>query len=239
MAMWMTWKCALLDVPYGGAKGGVRIDPRHYLAGELERTRRYTSEISPLIGPDRDIPAPDVGTDKQTMAWLMGTYAQPAQQGHTVLGVATGKPLSLGGSRGRASATSRGVVHIALAALRHRGIGPRRSGRRRPGVRQVGRGAARFLQDAGLDVVAVSDQYGVVQHPDGIDTPALEAYVDQHGTVVGYSAAVEIRGSDLLELDVDLLAPAAVEGVITSENAPRVQARVVVEGASGPITPRR
>jgi len=125
VAMWMTWKCALLDVPYGGAKGGVRIDPRHYLAGELERiTRRYTSEISPLIGPDRDIPAPDVGTDKQTMAWLMGTYAQPAQQGHTVLGVATGKPLSLGGSRGRASATSRGVVHIALAALRHRGIGP-------------------------------------------------------------------------------------------------------------------
>ena len=156
LAMWMTWKCALLDVPYGGAKGGVRIDPREHSQAELERvTRRYTSEISPLIGPERDIPAPDIGTDERTMAWMMDTYS--VQQGHTVLGVTTGKPISLGGSLGRATATSRGVAHVAFAALADRGIKVDGATAAVQGFGKVGRYAARFLAEAGMKVVSVSD----------------------------------------------------------------------------------
>jgi len=236
LAMWMTWKCALLDVPYGGAKGGIRIDPRHYSAAELERvTRRYTSEISPLIGPERDIPAPDVGTDESTMAWMMDTYS--VQRGHTVLGVATGKPVALGGSLGRATATSRGVVHVAVAALLHRGIEPTRATAAVQGFGKVGRHAARFLVEAGLNVVAVSDQYGAIANPDGIDIVALQTHVDATGAVVGFDGAEPLEDALLLEADVDLLVPAAVEGVITAENAPRIRARVIVEGANGPTTP--
>jgi glutamate dehydrogenase (NAD(P)+) len=236
LAMWMTWKCALLDVPYGGAKGGVRIDPRDYSTAELERvTRRYTSEIMPLIGPERDIPAPDIGTDEQTMAWMMDTFSVNA--GHTVLGVVTGKPISLGGSLGRASATSRGVVHVALAALAHRGLDPRSSTAAVQGFGKVGRGAARFLADAGVRVLGVSDQYGAVATGRGLDLDALEEHVDRAGSVVGFAGADPIPGPDLLELDVDLLVPAAVECVLTAENAPRVRARVIVEGANGPTTP--
>ena len=236
LAMWMTWKCALLDVPYGGAKGGVRIDPRHYSQAELERvTRRYTSEISPLIGPERDIPAPDIGTDENTMAWMMDTYS--VQTGHTVLGVATGKPIALGGSLGRATATSRGVVHIALAALADRGIAPVGASAAVQGFGKVGRYAARFLAEAGLRVVAVSDQYGGVADIAGLDIPALEAHVDATGSVVGFVSGDEIDGNDLLELPVDLLVPAAVEGVIHRGNAHRIQAKVIVEGANGPTTP--
>ena len=234
LAMWMTWKCALLDVPYGGAKGGVRIDPRHYSQAELERvTRRYTSEISPLIGPERDIPAPDIGTDENTMAWLMDTYS--VQQGHTVLGVATGKPVSLGGSLGRATATSRGVVHVALAALQNRGIEPTRATAAIQGFGKVGRYAARFLAEAGVRVTAVSDQYGAVGDERGLDVVALEAHVDAHDSVVGF--ADELTHDELLEADVDLLVPAAVEGVITQANAARIRAEVIVEGANGPTTP--
>jgi glutamate dehydrogenase (NAD(P)+) len=236
LAMWMTWKCALLDVPYGGAKGGIRIDPRHYSRAELERvTRRYTSEISPLIGPERDIPAPDIGTDEDTMAWVMDTYS--VQQGHTVLGVATGKPISLGGSLGRASATSRGVVHVALAALEHRGLPRAGTTAAIQGFGKVGRGAARFLTDAGVRVVAVSDQYGAVAAPRGLDVAALEAHVDATGSVVGFAGADDTTNDHLLEWDVDLLVPAAVEGVLTATNAPRVRAKVIVEGANGPTTP--
>ncbi|MGV0743754.1 Glu/Leu/Phe/Val family dehydrogenase [Mycolicibacterium sp. XJ870] len=236
LAMWMTWKCALLDVPYGGAKGGVRIDPRQYSSAELERvTRRYTSEISPLIGPAHDIPAPDVGTDENTMAWLMDTYS--VQKGHTVLGVTTGKPVSLGGSLGRATATSRGVVHVALAALRSRGITVDGSTAAVQGFGKVGSHAARFLHDAGVRVVAVSDQYGAVANAGGLDIPALEEHVAATGSVVGSAGGVEISNADLLERDVDLLVPAAVEGVINAGNAHRIRARVVVEGANGPTTP--
>ena len=236
LAMWMTWKCALLDVPYGGAKGGVRIDPRDYSGAELERvTRRYTSEILPLIGPERDIPAPDIGTDEQTMAWMMDTFSVTA--GHTVLGVVTGKPISLGGSLGRADATSRGVVHVALAALEHRGIDPRSATAAVQGFGKVGRGAARFLAEAGLRVVGVSDQYGAVAAGRGLDVAALERHVDRTGTVVGFAGADQIPGPELLELDVELLVPAAIECVLTAENAPRVRARVIVEGANGPTTP--
>ncbi|GAA2729367.1 Glu/Leu/Phe/Val family dehydrogenase [Cellulomonas aerilata] len=236
LAMWMTWKCALLDVPYGGAKGGVRIDPRAYSAAELERvTRRFTSEILPLIGPERDIPAPDIGTDEQTMAWMMDTYS--VASGHTVLGVVTGKPIALGGSLGRASSTSRGVVDVALAALPERGLRPDRSSAAVQGFGKVGRGAARFLAEAGLSVVAVSDQYGAVVASAGLDIRALEEHVDATGSVVGFAGGDELPPADLLELEVDVLVPAAVEGVLTAANAPRVRARIVVEGANGPTTP--
>ncbi|WP_218974835.1 Glu/Leu/Phe/Val dehydrogenase [Streptomyces sp. NP160] len=240
LAMWMTWKCALLDVPYGGAKGGVRIDPRQYSTAELERvTRRFTSEISPLIGPVQDIPAPDVGTDEQTMAWMMDTYSVGA--GHTVLGVVTGKPISLGGSLGRASATSRGVVHVALAALRHLGLDPARSTAAVQGFGKVGRGTARFLAEAGVAVRAVSDQYGAVAAApsadgSGLDVVALEAHVDATGSVAGFRGGVPLDGADLLTADVDLLVPAAVEGVLHEGNAGGVRARLVVEGANGPTT---
>jgi glutamate dehydrogenase (NAD(P)+) len=236
LAMWMTWKCALLDVPYGGAKGGVRIDPRHYSQRELERvTRRYTSEISPLIGPDMDIPAPDIGTDENTMAWMMDTYS--VAQGHTVLGVTTGKPVSLGGSLGRATATSRGVVHVALGAMNELGIAAEGATAVVQGFGKVGRYAARFLAEAGVRVVGVSDQYGALHNANGIDIVELETYVDANGKVPGFPGAEDIDGNEVLELDVDLLVPAAVEGVLRADNAPRVKARLVVEGANGPTTP--
>jgi glutamate dehydrogenase (NAD(P)+) len=235
LAMWMTWKCALLDVPYGGAKGGVVIDPRGYTSAELERvTRRYTSEIMPLIGPTKDIPAPDIGTDEETMAWIMDTYS--VASGHTVLGVVTGKPISLGGSLGRASATSRGVVYVALGALRHIGTEPTSATAAVQGFGKVGRGAARFLADAGVSVVAASDQYGAVGCAGGLDIPALEAYVDETGSVVGFPGSDAIDNETLLGLDVDLLVPAAVEGVLHAGNAASVRARIVVEGANGPTT---
>jgi glutamate dehydrogenase (NAD(P)+) len=233
--MWMTWKCALLDVPYGGAKGGVTIDPRRHSAAELERvTRRYTSEILPIIGPERDIPAPDVGTDERTMAWIMDTYS--VNSGYTVPGIVTGKPISLGGSQGRSSATSRGVVHIALAALRSRGIAPARATAAVQGFGKVGRDTARFLGEAGVRVVAVSDQYGALHAPGGMDVERLVAHVDATGSVVGFPGADALERDLLLELDVDLLVPAALEGVLHEGNAARVTAPVIVEGANGPTT---
>jgi glutamate dehydrogenase (NAD(P)+) len=235
LAMWMTWKCALMDLPYGGAKGGVAIDPTRYSAAELERvTRRYTSEILPLIGPTRDIPAPDIGTDEHTMAWMMDTYSVAA--GHTELGTVTGKPVSLGGSLGRADATSLGVFYVALAALRHVGIEAVGATAAVQGFGKVGRGAVRFLAEAGVRVVAASDEHGAVWSEDGLDVPALEAHVDATGSVVGFAGATAIDNDTLLTLDVDLLVPAAVEGVLRADNAPQVRARVIVEGANGPTT---
>ncbi|WP_313816533.1 Glu/Leu/Phe/Val dehydrogenase [Citricoccus sp.] len=235
LAMWMTWKCALLDVPYGGAKGGITIDPRRYSPDELQRvTRRYTTEILPIIGPDKDIPAPDVGTDEQTMAWMMDTYS--VSSGYTVPGVVTGKPVSLGGSLGRASATSAGVVHIALAALEHRGLKRSASTAAVQGFGKVGADAALFLTEAGVKVVAVSDQYGGVHHPGGLDIRALQDHVATTGSVVGFPESEALGGEELLVLDVDLLIPAAVEGTLTGANAHHVRAKVVVEGANGPTT---
>ena len=236
LAMWMTWKCALLDVPYGGAKGGVRIDPRLYSIGELERvTRRYTSELSPILGPEMDIPAPDIGTDEQTMAWLMDTYS--VSQGRTVLGVATGKPLALGGSLGRLNSTSLGVVHMSLAALEHFGMRPGIASAAVQGFGKVGQGVARFLHNAGLKVAAVSDQYGAILNDSGLDIPALEHHVEQTGTVVGFAESEAfLEPSELLLSDVDLLVPAAIEGVIHGSNARGIRARIVVEGANGPTT---
>jgi glutamate dehydrogenase (NAD(P)+) len=235
LAMWMTWKCALVDVPYGGAKGGICIDPRDYSAAELERvTRRYTSELLPVIGPEKDIPAPDVGTDEQTMAWIMDTYS--VNTGYTVPGSVTGKPLSLGGSAGRGGATSEGVVTVAMLALARRGIDAKYARAAVQGYGKVGAGAARLLHDAGVQVVAVSDQYGAIYAPDGLDIDSVQSHFDTTGTLSGAPGTVAIDRDALLELDVDLLIPAAVEGVLTAENARRVLARVIVEGANGPTT---
>jgi glutamate dehydrogenase (NAD(P)+) len=235
LAMWMTWKCALIDVPYGGAKGGITVDPRRYSRPEIERlTRRYTSEILPIIGPDKDIPAPDIGTDEQTMAWMMDTFS--VSSGYTVPGVVTGKPVSLGGSLGRASATSAGVVHIALAALEHVGITAARATAAVQGFGKVGADAALFLTEAGVKVVSVSDQYGAVHQAEGLNIRALQEHVAATGSVGGFPGTEEIPGEQLLTLEVDLLVPAAVEGVLTGANARDVRARVIVEGANGPTT---
>lgn len=235
LAMWMTWKCALVDVPYGGAKGGVAIEPRDHSLAELERvTRRYTSEILPIIGPEVDIPAPDIGTDERTMAWIMDTYS--ASQGHTVPGVVTGKPIALGGSLGRASATSRGVAHVALLAMAARGIDPTKATAAVQGFGKVGRGAARFLAEAGVRVQAVSDVDGAVWLEEGLDIARLGDHADATGSVAGFDSTEQIDPGSLLTLPVDVLVPAAVEGVITEVNAPEVQAKVIIEGANGPTT---
>ncbi|NMR19137.1 Glu/Leu/Phe/Val dehydrogenase [Cellulomonas fimi] len=235
LAMWMTWKCAIVELPYGGAKGGVTIDPRHYSQGELERvTRRYTSEIMPMIGPERDIMAPDIGTNEQTMAWVMDTYS--VNQGYTIPAVVTGKPLTVGGSLGRATATSRGVVHATRAALADAGVGLDEVRVAVQGFGKVGSHAARFFAEAGSTVVAVSDQYGGVHAADGLDVPALLRHVETTGSVVGFTDADPIDNDTLLGLDVDVLVPAAVEGVLDEETAATVKARWVVEGANGPTT---
>lgn len=237
LAMWMTWKCALIGIPYGGAKGGVTIDPRLYSRQELERvTRRYASEIGPIIGPERDIPAPDVGTDEQTMAWFMDTYSM--HRGYTVTGVVTGKPVSIGGSEGRAGATSRGVMITAFEALRQAGLDPRDVSVAVQGFGKVGGLAAQYLHDAGCKIVAVSDVKGGAYNRLGMN-PAKMLREMRAGmeSVVGYPGTDAISNEDLLELDVDVLVPAALESVIHEDNADRIQARFVVEGANGPTTP--
>jgi len=236
LAMWMTWKCALINVPFGGAKGGITVNPRSLSAGELERmTRRYASEVFPLVGPERDIPAPDIGTDEQTMAWIMDTYS--VQSGYTVNAVVTGKPLSIGGSAGRAAATSRGVVHATLNALARAGSGTDGKTVAVQGFGKVGALAARFLAEAGCRVVAVSDLTGGAYQADGLSSRWLQ---DAHAREKGLN---DLRGADvitndeLLALPVDVLVPAAIEDVITQDNADQVRARLIVEGANGPVTP--
>jgi len=237
LAMWMTWKCALIGIPYGGAKGGVAVDPRLLSRNELERvTRRYASEIMPIIGPEKDIPAPDVGTDEQTMAWMMDTFSIHA--GYTVTGVVTGKPVSIGGSEGRGGATSRGVMYSAFCALREAGIDHRGATVAVQGFGKVGGLAAQFLHDAGCLVVAVSDWKGGVHHAAGLNPAALRRHLeDGADTVVGFPGTDTITNDELLELDVDVLVPAALEGVIHEENADRIKAFFIVEGANGPTTP--
>lgn len=235
LAMWMTWKCALVDLPYGGAKGGVAIDPRCYSEAELERvTRRYTSEIMPVIGPERDIMAPDMGTSEQTMAWVMDTYS--VNQGYTIPAVVTGKPITVGGSLGRTTATSAGVVHVTAAALDEAGVPLTDVRVAIQGFGKVGSHAAAIFAARGARVVAVSDQYGGVHAPDGLDVRALVEHVAATGSVVGFDRADPVDNDALLALDVDVLVPAAVEGVLDGDTARRVRARWVVEGANGPTT---
>ncbi|PBC52139.1 glutamate dehydrogenase [Rhodococcus sp. ACS1] len=235
LAMRTTWQCALIDLPYGGATGGIALDPDDYSQRELERvTRRYTSELMSLLGPKSDISSPDIGTDEQTMAWMMDTYS--AARGYTVPGVVTGKPLFIGGSRGRTDATSRGVVHVAQAALERAGVTVNGARATVQGYGKVGRGVVRFLHEHGVRVVAVSDRFGAVHDRRGLDPDRLDEHLASTGSVAGLSDADTISGDELLELEVELLVPAAVEGVLHEGNARRVQARVIVEGANGPTS---
>ncbi|MEK7770902.1 MAG: Glu/Leu/Phe/Val dehydrogenase [candidate division NC10 bacterium] len=236
LAMLMTWKCALMGLPYGGAKGGVRCNPRELSRVELEHlTRRYTAEIILLIGPDHDIPAPDLGTDEQTMAWMMDTYSMT--QGKSVPGVVTGKPLIVGGSAGRREATGRGIVYALYQAARH--LGHELRGRKVvvQGFGNVGGVAARLLWRDGAVVAGVSDFRAGVWNPDGLDIRQLEAHVAETGSVVGFAGADPLTNAELLEQPCDILIPAAVGSQIHAGNAERVKASVVVEGANGPTTP--
>ncbi|STC69293.1 Glu/Leu/Phe/Val family dehydrogenase [Corynebacterium pilosum] len=235
LSMLMTWKCALLNLPYGGAKGGVAFDPTKYSEAERERiTRRYVAEILPIIGPEVDIPAPDVGTDAQTMAWFMDTYSTAV--GYTAPGIVTGKPVSLGGSVGRAEATSLGVFITTREAIKQLGIEVEGATAAVQGFGKVGRDAAIFMEKAGMKVVAVSDVFGAIYNADGIDTEALAEHVDETGKVVGFAGAEAMDPAEVLLLDVDAVIPAAVEGVITSDNADQIKAKVVIEAANGPTT---
>jgi glutamate dehydrogenase (NAD(P)+) len=237
LAMWMSWKCAVTNLPYGGAKGGVICDPRQMSQKELENlTRRFASEISILIGPESDIPAPDVNTNQQTMAWIMDTISM--EKGYSVPAIVTGKPLSIGGSEGRQAATGRGVMVVTLEACRRQGIDPTTTTVAIQGFGNVGSVSAELLHAEGFKVVAVSDVYGGIYNPQGLDIPSLLGHVSSQGKVEGFLGATQaITNSALLELPVTILIPAALENQLTMANAARIQARMVVEAANGPTTP--
>jgi glutamate dehydrogenase (NAD(P)+) len=236
LAMWMTWKCALMGIPFGGAKGGVVCDPKVLNRSELERlTRRYTSEIINEIGPEKDIPAPDVGTDASVMAWIFDTYSM--NMGHSVLGVVTGKPLTIGGSLGREEATARGAHYVLRDAIQKLGRSFEGLTVTVQGFGNVGRFLARFLAEEGATVVAVSDSQGGIYNPKGIDIQAAIAHKREAGALAGFKGADPITNDDLVLLPSDVFAPCALEQVITEENADKVQAKIVCEGANGPVTP--
>jgi glutamate dehydrogenase (NAD(P)+) len=235
LAMWMTWKCALVNVPFGGAKGGVSVDGRSLSPGELQRvTRRFATELQGVIGPDMDIPAPDVGTNAQTMAWIMDTVSMHA--GYTVPGVVTGKPVSLGGSEGRADATGMGVMFTAQRALAEIGIDMDGASVAVQGFGNVGEAAARLIHDRGGRIVAITDIGGGVRNPDGLDPARLLAHLRETGSIAGAPGTTPIDNEELLALDVDMLVLAALDGQITADNADRVRARVIAEGANGPVS---
>ena len=237
LAMWMTWKCATVGLPYGGAKGGVICDPKGMSPGELERmTRRYASEIMPIIGPHVDIPAPDMYTNAQVMAWIMDTYSMNV--GYSVPGIVTGKPIPLGGSKGREEATSRGLMYCVREAMAVEGL--KRAGATAvvQGFGNVGWNAARLLKDElGLTITALSDSSGAILDKAGLDPVSVYEHKQRTGSVLGYPGAMEISNEELLEMECTVLVPAAMENTITSANADRVKARIVAEGANGPTTP--
>ncbi|MFM2176335.1 MAG: hypothetical protein RL015_433 [Verrucomicrobiota bacterium] len=236
LAMWMSWKCALVGLPYGGAKGGVACDPRLLSKGELERlTRRYTQELIPVLGPQVDIPAPDVGTNEQVMAWIMDTYS--LQMGHTVPGVVTGKPVLLGGSLGRREATGRGVAYLVSRAMDTLGITAQGATAVVQGYGNVGSVAALSMAKQGIKIIAVSDAFGGIFNPEGLDLNQLDTYVAANRSVVGFPGAEAITNEQLLVLPCDILVPAALERQITETNAHQVQCRILAEGANGPTTP--
>jgi glutamate dehydrogenase (NAD(P)+) len=236
LAMWMTWKCSLMGLPFGGAKGGVICNPKTLSSSELERmTRRYTSEIINDIGPERDIPAPDVGTDSRIMAWIFDTYSM--NKGHSVLSVVTGKPLSVGGSLGREEATARGALYCIQAMSVKQGRRTSEYSVAIQGFGNVGANLARLVHAEGAKVVAVSDSRGGVYNPEGIDVHAALAHKQERGTLEGLANAEPVTNEELVELPCDIFAPCALEQVVTEENADRVKASVVCEGANGPVTP--
>jgi glutamate dehydrogenase (NAD(P)+) len=236
LAMWMTWKCALMNIPFGGAKGGVVCDPKQLSRGELQRmTRRYTSEIINEIGPEKDIPAPDVGTDPSVMAWIFDTYSM--NKGHSVLGVVTGKPLNVGGSLGRLEATSRGCLYCIREALRKQGRAMSDVRIAIQGFGNVGSFLAQFMAEEGATVVAVSDSRSGVYNPDGLDVTLALAHKQETGSLEGLRGADSVTNEELLLVDCEVLAPCALEQVITTDNAAKVKAKIICEGANGPTTP--
>jgi glutamate dehydrogenase (NAD(P)+) len=236
LAMWMTWKCSLMGLPFGGAKGGVICDPKSMSLRELERmTRRFTSEIINEIGPEKDIPAPDVGTNAQTMAWIFDTYSM--NKGHSVLGVVTGKPLTIGGSLGREEATARGATFCLESALEKKGRSMQGLRVAVQGFGNVGAYFAKFIAEQGATVVAISDSRGGMYNPNGIDVAAAFAHKRGGGSLSELKGGERVTNDELIALDCDVFAPCALEQVVTGENADRVKARVVVEGANGPLTP--
>ena len=238
LAMWMTWKCAVVGIPFGGAKGGVVVDPGELSQAELERlTRRYAAELMPFIGPEKDIPAPDVNTDSQIMAWIMDTYS--VNQGYSVPGIVTGKPIQIGGSQGREDATSLGVLYCAQFAVASRGRQLEGMTVAIQGFGKVGSAAARFLHEAGCRVVAISDVGGGAYASSGLDPATLVRYQRDSGasTVLGAPGTDRLTNEELLALKVDILIPAALEGVLRADNVDTVQASVIVEAANGPTTP--
>lgn len=235
LAAWMTWKCAVVDIPYGGAKGGIKCEPWNMSKGELERlTRAYTVAMYDVFGPDVDIPAPDMGTGPEVMAWLMDEYSKA--QGKTVNAVVTGKPLVLGGSLGRVEATGRGVMVSALVAMEKMRINPVKATCVVQGFGNVGSNAARLLEQRGLTVNGISDHTGAYWNSGGIDIEAAIAYRNEHRSLEGFKGGEQITNEELLEADVDVLVPAAIEDVITHKNADRIKARLIVEGANGPTS---
>jgi glutamate dehydrogenase/leucine dehydrogenase len=237
LAAWMTWKCAVVNIPYGGAKGGVVCDPKHLTKGELERlTRRYASEIAPIIGPEMDIPAPDVYTDSQTMAWIMDTYSM--LKGYSVPGVVTGKPISLGGSEGRGEATGRGCAYVIREAAKDIGVKVKGGTVAVQGFGNAGSVAANILaEEQGAKIVAVSDSKGGIYKADGFNPRAVEAHKAKTGSVVGFPGAKSVSNDEILETKADVLIPAALENQITKKNADKIQAKIVAEAANGPTLP--
>src|SRR5271170_1964197 len=237
LASWMAWKTATVNIPFGGGKGGVICDPKRMSKGELERlTRRYTSEILPIIGPDSDIPAPDVYTDPQVMAWMMDTYSMTT--GHTVLGVVTGKPIALGGSLGRNEATARGCLFAIEEACKIKKINLRGATVAIQGFGNAGAIAARLMLEKKAKIIALSDSRGGVHNPRGLDPLKAARFKERTGSIVGMPGGARISNEDLLALKCDILIPAALENVITLENAEHVQAKIVAEAANGPTPPR-
>lgn len=235
LAIWMTWKCAIMGLPFGGAKGGVRIEPHSLSRSELQRiTRRYTMEVIEIIGPDRDIPAPDLGTDEQVMSWIMDTYSQ--QKGYAVPAVVTGKPIELGGSYGRREATGRGVVTCLLQGCRHLDLPLEDARVAVQGYGNVGETVARLAAIQGCRVVAVSDLKGAIYNPRGLDLRAVDAWVRENRFLQGFPDADTTSNAELLEVPCEVLVPAAIQNQITEENADRLQCRLLVEGANGPTT---
>ncbi len=237
LAAWMTWKCAVVNIPYGGAKGGVICDPKHMSKGELERlTRHYTSEIAGIIGPEMDIPAPDVYTDSQTMSWIMDTYSM--QKGYSVPGVVTGKPISLGGSEGRGEATGRGCAYVIREAAKDLGLHVKNGTVAIQGFGNAGSVTANILADEqGAKIVAVSDSRGGIYKADGMNPHAIEEHKHKTGSVVGFPGAKQISNEEVLELEADILVPAALENQITAKNADKIRAKIVAEAANGPTVP--